>query len=145
MTQEEKKLLLEDLCNRLPYGVKCNVGDNKPYTLSKIEVDSLNGHLLDFIEMKDGLNIQVYLSEVKPYLFPLSSMTEEEKKELLEISNFNSDIDEICDDFIIFIERTSIDIVDIVNFISYLNAHHFDYRGLIPMGIANNATGLNIY
>lgn len=70
-----KELLLKDLSARLPYGVKCNIGDDKPYTLNRIEIDDKNGHLLDFKEKKDGLDIQVYLSEVKPYLFPLSSMT----------------------------------------------------------------------
>ena len=78
MKQEEKNLLLQDLSSRLPYGVMCDVGDNKPYTLNRIEIDDKNGHLLDFKEKKDGLDMQVYLSECKPYLFPLSSMTEEQ-------------------------------------------------------------------
>ena len=130
MKQEHKELLLRDLCARLPYGVKCNVGEEMPYTLSRIEVDNLNGHLLDFIEMKDGLDMQVYLSEVKPYLLPLSSMTEEQSKEYHELIggmfgtsaliNF-----EVLEDF--------------------FHKNHFDYRGLIPMGLANDATRLNIY
>lgn len=132
MKQEDKELLLRDLCSRLPYGVILNCCDSI-------------GEKLTAIDEKGLVNYDYDIEEVKPYLFPLSSMTEEEMKELLEISNFNSDIDKICDDFIIFIERTLIDIVDIVNFISYLNAHHFDYRGLIEKGLAINATGLNIY
>ena len=69
----------------------------------------------------------------------MSSMTEEEKKELLQISNFDSDVDDICYDSICYIERTSIDITDIANFISWLNVHHFDYRGLIEKGLALEA------
>lgn len=127
MKQEDNKdLLLKDLCSRLPYGVKCNVGDDKPYTLSRIEVDEKDGHLLDFIEKKDGLNMQVYLSEVKSYLYPLSSMTEEQKKEEYEI----------CKYYLNGYESKLID---------FYHKNHFDYRGLIPMGLANDATGLNIY
>lgn len=43
--EEDKELLLKDICSRLPYGVKCDVGDDKPYTLSRIEIDGKNGHL----------------------------------------------------------------------------------------------------
>lgn len=118
MTQEQKEILLKDLCGRLPYGVKCNVGDDKPYTLSRIEIDDKNGHLLDFIEMKYGLDMQVYLSEVKPYLFPLTSMTERQKIELTCI--IDSDYAKI----------------------DWYNKNHFDYRGLIPMGLAIDATEL---
>lgn len=125
MTQEDKELLLKDLCSRLTYGVKCNVGDDKPYTLSRIEVDDLNGHLLDFIETKDGLDMQVYLSEVKPYLFPLLSMTEEQQ---IDLAKFVAN--GIHDENILY---------------DWYNKNHFDYRGLIPMGLAIDAIGLNIY
>lgn len=148
MTQENKKLLLKDLSARLPYEVKVHAKyvdtDNeveKDGVLSMIDCDAVVAFTCDDTNCFN----YVAINEVKPYLFPLSSMTEEEMKELLQISNFNSDIDEICDDFIISIERTSIDIVDIVNFISYLNAHHFDYRGLIEKGLAIDASNLNIY
>ena len=124
---------MKDLCARLPYVVKCNVGDNKPYTLSRIEIDGKNGHLIDFIETKDGLDMQVYLSEVKPYLFPLSRMTNEQKKE------YNSLCETILDDFGY---PASFDTVDSID---WLNTNHFDYRGFILMGLAIDATGLNIY
>ena len=138
MKQEEKELLIKDLCGRLPYGVKCNVGDDKPYTLSRIEIDDKNGHLLDFIETKDELNMQVYLSEVKPFLFPLSSMTEEQRKELKELY-FDYISDEIFND-IEFVYH-----YDCMHLIDWFNKNHFDYRGLIPMGLSNDATGKNIY
>ena len=127
MKQEEKELLLKDLCSRLPYGVKCNVDGNKPYILSRIEIDNDNGHLLDFIEKKNGLDMQVYLSEVKPYLFPLSNITEEQEKEYLNTCNG------YCNYY--WTEET----------FDWLNKNHIDYRGLIDKGLAIDATGLNIY
>ena len=131
MTQEEKKILLEDLCNRLSYGVKCNVGEETPYTLSGIEIDDVNGHLFDFVEKKNGLNMQVYLSEVKPYLFPLSSMTIEQKEEersIKEESYYSFDANG-----------------NIYTLQDFYNKNHFDYRGLIEKGLAIDCTNLNIY
>ena len=126
MTQEQKDLLLKDLCARLPYEVKCEIkGEDKVYTLNRIEVDHKNGHLFDFLEQKNGLNMQVYSSEVKPYLFPQSLMTEEQQKDLAKfVANgvYNENI-----------------------LYDWFNKNHFDYRGLIPMDLANDATGLNIY
>lgn len=138
MTQEDKDLLLKDLCASLPYGVKCNVGDDKPYTLSRIEVDDKNGHLLDFEEMKDGLDMQVYLSECKPYLFPLSSMSE---RQCYELSSIRSSFQD-CWKYI----KTPIPL-SICNFeqIEWLHKNHFDYRGLIKNGLAIDCTNLNIY
>lgn len=131
MTQKDKELLLKDLCARLPYGVKCDVGDDKPYTLSRIEIDYKNGHLLDFIETKDELDMQVYISEIKSYLFPLSSMTEEQKKEYghVLIMSINTSCFQSSDSFVE----------------DWLNKNHFDWRGLIPLGLAIDATNLNIY
>lgn len=133
MKQEEKELLLKDLCGRLPYGVKCNVGDDKPYTLSRIEIDDKNGHLLDFIETKDELDMQVYLSEVKPYLLPLSSMNEGQRKKYHNLCSVGTDE---FGDIIYFDTYESID---------YLNKNKFDYRYLIPMELAIDATNKDIY
>lgn len=125
MTQEDKELLLKDISARLPYGVFCDMGLNYPLQLQRLYVDRLDGILLDFYE--DGKDYQVYLGEVKPYLFPLESMTEEQEKECQQIkqSYYYDD-----DSFVLF---------------DWYNKNHIDYRGLIPMGLANNATGLNIY
>lgn len=127
MTQENKELLFQDLCARLPYGVKCNIVDNKSYTLCRIEIDNINGHLLDFVENKDGLDMQVYLSEVKPYLFPLSDISEKQEREFLSTCNG------YCDYY--WTEET----------FDWFNKNHIDYRGLIGKGLAINATNLNIY
>ena len=123
MLQEHKELLLKDLCARLPYGVKF-LRESWNYEwdqeLSVIEV-------LEDID-KDGYinNTKVYnVEDIKPYLFPLSSMTEEQEKEWLY--TLSSDY------------HITYDTVD------WLNKNHFDYRGLIPMGLAIDATNLNIY
>lgn len=120
-----KEVLFNELCSRLPYEVKCDIGDDKPYTLNSIEVDYVGGHLVRFKEMKNGLIMEVYLSEVKPYLFPLSSMTPEQRTSYNFLSNSG--------------HRSSTGLID------FFNKNHLDYKGLIPKGLAKNATGLNIY
>ena len=111
---------------RLPYGVMCNIGLKYPLQLQRIFVDRLDGILLDFYE--DGDDYQVYLSEVKPYLRPMSSMTEEEWTDYQKIRM----IDWVNGD----INGTFINAGLIVD---WLNAHHFDYRGLIEKGLAIKA------
>ena len=113
MKQKDKELLLRDLSARLPYGVMCNIGLPLPLQLQRIFVDKVDGILLDFYE--NGKDYQVYLSEVKPYLRPMSSMTEEERKEY---------------------EATCSDWYETLETYDWLNAHQFDYRGLIPMNLA---------
>lgn len=123
MTQEEKELLLKDLSARLPYGVFCSIGLDYPLPPQRLFINKLDGTLLDFYE--DGKDYQVYLSEVKPYLRPMSSMTEEEKKE------YNL--------------TKTLSIVDYPTLKSFdwLNAHRFDYRGLIEKGLAIAVTEEN--
>ena len=120
-----KEVLFNELCSRLPYEVKCDIGDDKPYTLNSIEVDYVGGHLIRFKEMKNGFIMEVYLSEVKPYLFPLSSMTPEQRTSYNFLSNSG--------------HSSSTGLID------FFNKNHLDYKGLIPKGLAINATGLNIY
>ena len=133
MTQENKELLLKDLCARLPYGIKCQVQEDEyTYigTLCRLEVDNKNGNLLDFVESISGLDCQVYLSEAKPYLFPLSSMTEEQKEEHQELKENVYSFDSNG---------------NVYTLQDFYCKYHFDYRGLIPMGLANDATNLGIY
>ena len=133
MTQEDKKeLLLKDLCARLPYNVICQVEfkENGKYN-SKVML--LSGIFTDeaYFTTKGG---SIYSNEYKPYLFPLSSMTEEEYDQLYIDSRVKND---------------SIDILDALandmDAIDWLNKNHFDYRDLIEKGLAIDATGLNIY
>ena len=145
MTTEEKDLLLKDLCGRLPHGVKCQVQEDEfTYigTLCRIEVDGKNGNLLDFAESISGLDCQVYLSEVKPYLFPLSSITLEQR---CKVSYIIPEIS-IAEQKIIFYDNGgSVKLEQLDKLFNFFNLHHIDWRGLIPMGLANDATGLNIY
>ena len=147
MKQEDKDLLLKDLCSRLSYGVKCNVGEETPYTLSGIEIDDVNGHLIDFVEKKNGLNMQVYLSEVKPYLFPLTNLTEEQRNDISKlIINTRDEFSPYgkinmggCDNlFISTVKQANA-------LIKYCITHHFDINGLIDKGLALDATTINIY
>ena len=131
MTQEDKEIVFKEICARLPYGVFCNIGLDYPLPLQSMFVDKLDGILLDFY--KDGKDYQVYLGEVKPYLFPLSSMTDKQKGEY----NF------LCD--LVPTELYDFELVDNWRSIDYLNANHFDYRGLIERGLAIDATGTDIY
>ena len=151
MTTEEKDLLLKDLCGRLPHGVKCQVQEDEfTYigTLCRIEVDGKNGNLLDFAESISGLDCQVYLSEVKPYLFPLSSMTRKQREEFVKFADYEPRL-EGCG------KHQELYYYDLVGHennlypnsdaIDWLDKNLFDYRGRSQMDLANDATGFNIY
>lgn len=136
MKQEHKELLLKDLCARLPYNVICQVEfkENGKYN-SKVML--LSGIFTDeaYFTTKGG---SIYSNEYKPYLFPLSSMTERQCYELASIRSWFQD----CWKYI----KTPIPL-SICNFeqIDWFHKNHFDYRGLIEKGLAIDATGLNIY
>ena len=151
MTQYETDLLLKDLCGRLPYGVKISIPD---LWTQKREVEILD----EIFKGDDGLyrvNPKGQCIEyVKPYLFPLSSMTDGQRIELYkalglgyqshyhlseEWEHFNNSINNND----LFLPASWVS--DINKMYNYLNKNHFDYRGFIPMGLANDATGLNIY
>lgn len=119
MTQEEKQLLLIDLCARLPYGLICNeLGQAKK--LLSVSPSKAYGITLDNGEYTRG---NYKIEDIKPYLRPMSSMTEEEKKELNNVLEFQYYSDDSC-----MCESTD-----------WLNKHHFDYRGLIKKGLALEA------
>ena len=129
MTQEEKDLLLKDLCARLTYGVRYRhvTWDDKygeTYIAAQIYSINTDGYVKNCYDDET-----VYIDNVRLYLLPLSSMTEEQKKEYQYIT-----------------ERWMYDpAYSISDSIDWLNKHHFDYRGLIEKGLAIDATGLNIY
>ena len=130
MTKEEKELLLKDLCARLPYGVKGIItynGDKNIFTIKGI-------FNILFLSDTECCNVE----DFKPYLFPLSSMTEGQCYELASIHSEFQD----CWKYI----KTPIPL-SICNFeqIEWFHKNHFDYRCLIEKGLAIDATGLDIY
>lgn len=148
MTLEDKELLLEDLCARLPYGTMLNISVN----LFTDETFNARISTIDYCgEIKVRYGFEEYeqvfsLEQIKPYLFPLSSMTEEQKRELRQMDAFVNTFGQICfstyDDYGHELVPTFEDAIRITN---WLNKNHFDYRGLIDKGLAIDATRLNIY
>ncbi len=147
MTQEEKKHILKDLCARLPYGVKIHAKyiDTDTYTeVEKVGVLSMvdNDAVIAFTCDDTNCYNYVAIHEVKPYLFPLSGMTEEQKKYIDDRWGINENFDfEIDPNW----GKYFVDLGDAVAFIEWLIENHFDYKGLIPKSLALDATGLNIY
>lgn len=141
MTREQKDLLINDLCGRLSHGVKCKILEtNEVKILGAIQYDGENT-LFDFWEddQKIQYGYQLYLSEFKPCLLPPSSMTDEQKEELNDITDLDIDI---------AISNIKNDIPNYLTSLNRLNwfiKNHFDIYGLIPMGLAIDATELNIY
>ena len=144
MKQEDKELLLQDLCSRLPYGVKMNhIADDEHSPNTLIGIDK------DYVSLQSiGGYSYVPVEHYKPYLFPLSSMTEEQYESLREsgiLDNCSHSYEYVNPHIhgvsFIFKEFKTYSL----ELIKWLNKHHFDYRGLIPMGLANDATDLNIY
>lgn len=147
MTQEHKDLLLKDLCSRLPYRVKC-----KSQQAQDVKI---GGELLIDINIFGRVNIGGHLKDIddiKPYLFPLSSMTDKQMKELIEMCGMHTPVDDyelheylgisvlykyVNDDNYKFDFET-----DVIN---WFLQNHFDINNLIPKGLAIDCTNLNIY
>ena len=130
MTQENKQLLLKDLCARLPYWVKVKVRYYYEYedgTFKKYnEIKYFDAEILDLLISGDRS-----LDDIKPYLRPMSSMTKEEEQEYRSLCAMQ--FDELTD------ANTTIYYFDTIESFDWLNAHHFDYRGLIEKVLAIEA------
>lgn len=141
MKQEPQELLLKDICARLPYGVKASYYgvEEERETWDKIEGITLDE---DFGGYVDIGQYSLPIERIKPYLFPMSSMTDEQKKYISNKWGINEEFDfEIDSNW----GEYFVELGDTVDFINWLNKNHFDIYGLIPMGIALDATNLNIY
>ena len=134
MNQEDKELLLKDLSARLPYGVKIRLGDYDYQVCGYDSEKEMPVKIWYYYDSNIILKsyIDIHLTGYRPYLRPMSSMTEEEKNEYL--NTFKKSI--IGTD-----EEDGR--VWTVSSIDWLNAHHFDYRGLIERGLAIEVTEEN--
>ena len=120
MTQNDKELLIRDLCARLPYGVIVHLEyDENTSVTREMGLGSLHDIMFDS-------------AEGKPYLRPMSSMTEEEKEEYCNLQAK-------------FLYSSQYPVTDAYGLFDWLNAHHFDYRNLIEKNLALDCTGLHIY
>lgn len=140
MTQEDKQLLLTDLCARLPYSAFVQL-------MEKFDDE-------DFEHFREIHNLSTYdielfnsgeISNIKPYLRPMSSMTEEEREELKELtaadivtnSGFGyKNLIGMCFGMMY---------IDCQELIDWLNKKMFDHRGLIPKGLAISTEVFNPY
>lgn len=138
MTQEEKELLIKDLCARLPYsGVQIHISYADGFKYDKT---------LTYEDVKNYSQLPACSTTiVKPYLRPMSSMTEKEKDEFLLFFPFCRgdmyfDVKNACVEvFECPNEITLYPFWDNVRLIDWLNKKMFDYRGLIPNGLALEA------
>lgn len=152
MTQENEELLLKDLCARLPYDVKIHAKCFDPDTNTEIEKVGVlsmidNDTIVAFTTDDTNCYIYVTIHEIKPYLFPLSSMTDELwDKEFrgYSITEFTRDSFKYDCETLEFYDYNP-DLSSMIGFINQLIKNHFDIYGLISKGLAIDATGLNIY
>ena len=136
MTQKEKELLLKDLCARLPYHIKCQMEDDFIINDSPLYDYILSEKHIELFRNHKGFYI-------KPYLRPMSSITEEERKEIGNLIKENRPSpygiinNKGIDNLLFSVSVTSSFLID------WLNAHHFDYRELIEKGLAIAVTKEN--
>lgn len=140
MTQEEKDLLMKDLCARLPYVVQIEVtyskdsGSSLRNRLCHEGVNTLYANILWLFQQEE-----IY---IKPYLRPMSSMTEEEKKEFIHCVGYEVEESVNGRHYEYYLkDYVGTPETPICNYdaIDWLNAHHFDYRGLIEKDLALEA------
>ena len=120
ITQEDRELLFIDLCGRVPYEVIVCIDGTTNVKLASVSY-------WEEVEVQDGSRYLYDISDIKPYLFPMYTMTEEQYKTYCELEHSGN------------MEHLSLPLLE------WLNKNHFDYRGLIEKGLAIDASGLNIY
>ena len=148
MDQSEKELLLKDLCCRLPYGIKvydAKSNVNVPY----MNLCHVNG-IINEVFISSGMICRTApIEDIKPYLFPLSSMTEEQKREISKRYNYHNyyglSIEITYHSEGYWDDDNSCNLQDYLWLEDWYNKNHFDYRGLIEKGLAIDATNKNIY
>ena len=142
MTQEDKELLIKDLCARLPYRVKIEL------TWWVMDEGTCMSTTLEPDHIEQIRNDELGDAEIKSYLRPMSSMTEEQCYDFycrfveneIDYNDFKKYYFDSC-----LWNKVLTTINDCGDIIDWFNKNHFDYRGLIDKGLAIDATGLNIY
>ena len=128
MNTKDKELLLKDLCARLPYGVKINESTQGDFTVIGLTTERV------FTTCEtEGCHNDFPIECIKPYLRPMSIMTEEEQRTL----------DSMCNGVEMVSRLSGLKMFD--KAFNWLDENHFDYRGLIEKGLAIDATGKKIY
>ena len=156
MKKEDKILLVKDLCSRLPYGVMvCHLASEFSGVLHEISVlhmyegnsdsdkpDSIVDYVADINFFGDGYPYEV--EAFKPYLFPLSSISSEQLKEVSDI--LGKEV-EVFDNYLNIVDHTrnTFSYLELDALFDWFNKNHFDYRNLIEKGLAIDCTNLNIY
>ena len=148
MTQEQKELLIKDLCARLDTNLVCSIYRIDDYGVGYRD-EILNGYckgdIWDEFYFGDDCGIGIdNVSKIKPYLFPLSrlnNLTEEQRKTLKVLCDWN-DEEADAQSILVLYQKHFVMKTDVID---WLNENHFDYRGLIEKGLAIDATGKNVY
>lgn len=129
MTQEDKEILLKDICARLPYSVKANYYGAEEERECIDVIEGVYPFDNEIAIGQYGLKVEA----IKPYLFPLSSMTEEQKEVYCQLQQkviYNSE---------------GLVTEDVMNYVNWCYENHLDINDLIPKGLVIDATELNIY
>ena len=143
--QKEKELLLNVLKDGLPYGIQLQITDVNGFTFNgELRVLSNNWCSLNIADpvkrakIKNG-TIPLNYIYIKPYLRPMSSMTEAERFKVEQIIGYDV---EILDDFMSLLSPSikRLSYLELLAVFNWLNEHHFDYRGLIENGLAIEVT-----
>ena len=147
MEKKHIELLYKDLSARTLYGVKVKCNDGHIFTFDKMHMGIGMLYTDYYRQPLETPNIILsgcfYGNDIKPYLYPLSSMTKEQCEEFRMVSGLDADLDSIKRGDFSLIGDIAIDCI--VDAIDWFNKNHFDYRGLISLGLAIDATGLGIY
>ena len=146
MTQEDKQLLLKDISARLPYGVKCIITKSRTEEGQKGDVGKIGWVSLEGVDcIGDREPFFSEFGNFKPYLIPLSSMTEEQLYEIKEITEFKYNHNTL--ELVKWTEtHTTLEFwleevpqYSVIEVFDWLNKNHFDYRSLIEKGLAIEA------
>ena len=155
MTQEYKELLIKDICARLDTNLVCSIyrtDDEGVGYRDEILHGYCKGDIWYEFYFREDCSVGIdNVSKIKPYLFPLSSMTEEQLYEIKEITEFKYNHNTL--ELVKWTEtHTTLEFwleevpqYSVIEVFDWLNKNHFDYRGLIEKGLAIDATGLDVY